>query len=95
VGLPCEAIRRIASLRLRRTGKPWLRLLRVFFHQHASSARLAATHPAGSRLAGDSLTDPEEPVIVRDVKQLRILLVVVAGFLLGFGLLLFLIATDV
>jgi len=34
-------------------------------------------------------------VLVRDVKQLRILLVVVAGFLLGFGLLLFLIATDV
>ena len=34
-------------------------------------------------------------MIVRDVKQLRILLVVVAGFLLGFGLLLFLIATDV
>ena len=34
-------------------------------------------------------------MIVRDLKQLRILLVVVAGFLLGFGLLLFLIATDV
>jgi hypothetical protein len=34
-------------------------------------------------------------VLVRDLKQLRILLIVVAGFLLGFGLLLFLIATDV
>ena len=34
-------------------------------------------------------------MLVRDLKQLRILLVVVAGFLLGFGLLLFLIATDV
>jgi hypothetical protein len=34
-------------------------------------------------------------VLVRDLKQLRILLVVVAGFLIGFGLLLFLIATDV
>lgn len=34
-------------------------------------------------------------MLVRDLKQLRILLIVVAGFLLGFGLLLFLIATDV
>jgi hypothetical protein len=34
-------------------------------------------------------------VLVRDLKQLRILLIVVAGFVLGFGLLLFLIATDV
>ena len=35
------------------------------------------------------------PVLVRDQKQLRILLIVIAGFLVGFGLLLFLIATDV
>ena len=34
-------------------------------------------------------------MIVRDQKELRILILVVAGFLLGFGLLLFLIATDV
>lgn len=34
-------------------------------------------------------------MLVRDQKQLRILLIVVAGFVLGFGLLLFLIATDV
>jgi len=34
-------------------------------------------------------------VLIRDQKQLRILLIVVAGFVLGFGLLLFLIATDV
>jgi len=34
-------------------------------------------------------------VLVRDQKQLRILLLVVAGFVIGFGLLLFLIATDV
>jgi hypothetical protein len=33
--------------------------------------------------------------LVRDVKQLRILLLVLAGFVLGFGLLIFLIATDV
>ena len=33
--------------------------------------------------------------LVRDVKQLRILLIVLAGFVLGFGLLIFLIATDV
>lgn len=32
---------------------------------------------------------------LRDIKELRILLVVVAGFLLGLGLLVFLIATDV
>lgn len=32
---------------------------------------------------------------IRDQKELRILLFVVAGFVLGFGLLLFLIATDV
>lgn len=32
---------------------------------------------------------------IRDHKELRILLFVVAGFVLGFGLLLFLIATDV
>ena len=32
---------------------------------------------------------------VRDLKELRILLLVVAGFVLGFGLLLFLIALDV
>ena len=34
-------------------------------------------------------------MLIRDQKQLRILLIVVAGFVLGFGLLLFLIATDV
>ena len=34
-------------------------------------------------------------MLVRDKKQLRILLIVIAGFVLGFGLLLFLIATDV
>jgi hypothetical protein len=34
-------------------------------------------------------------VFARDQKELRILLVVVAGFLLGLGLLLFMIATDV
>jgi hypothetical protein len=34
-------------------------------------------------------------MLARDLKQLRILLVVVAGFLIGFGLLVFLIATDV
>jgi hypothetical protein len=34
-------------------------------------------------------------MLARDLKQLRILLVVVAGFVLGFGMLLFLIATDV
>lgn len=34
-------------------------------------------------------------MFVRDQKELRILLLVVAGFVLGFGLLLFLIATDV
>lgn len=34
-------------------------------------------------------------MLFRDQKQLRILLVVVAGFVLGFGLLLFMIATDV
>lgn len=34
-------------------------------------------------------------MLVRDQKELRILLLVVAGFLLGFGLLIFLIATDV
>ena len=34
-------------------------------------------------------------MLFRDQKELRILLIVVAGFLCGFGLLLFLIATDV
>ena len=34
-------------------------------------------------------------MLVRDQKELRILLVVVAGFVLGMALLLFLIATDV
>lgn len=34
-------------------------------------------------------------MLVRDHKELRILLVLLAGFVLGFGLLLFLIATDV
>ena len=34
-------------------------------------------------------------MFVRDKKELRILLLVVAGFLVGFGLLIFLIATDV
>jgi len=34
-------------------------------------------------------------MLVRDHKELRILLVVVAGFLLGMALLIFLIATDV
>jgi len=34
-------------------------------------------------------------VFVRDKKELRILLIVLAGFVFGFGLLLFLIATDV
>lgn len=34
-------------------------------------------------------------VPIRDQKELRLLLVVVGGFLLGFGLLLFMIATDV
>jgi len=34
-------------------------------------------------------------VLVRDHKELRILLIVLAGFVLGFLLLLFLIATDV
>jgi hypothetical protein len=33
--------------------------------------------------------------VLRDKKELRILLIVLAGFALGFGLLLFLIATDV
>lgn len=32
---------------------------------------------------------------VRDHRELRILLLVLAGFVLGFGLLIFLIATDV
>ena len=32
---------------------------------------------------------------VRDQKELRVLLLVLAGFVLGFGLLLFMIATDV
>jgi len=32
---------------------------------------------------------------MRDIKELRILLIVVAGFLLGLSLLIFLIATDV
>ena len=32
---------------------------------------------------------------MRDIKELRILLIVVAGFLLGLSLLVFLIATDV
>ena len=32
---------------------------------------------------------------LRDHKELRILLIVVAGFITGFGLLLYLIATDV
>jgi hypothetical protein len=32
---------------------------------------------------------------IRDQKELRLLLLVVGGFLLGFGLLLFMIATDV
>lgn len=32
---------------------------------------------------------------VRDQQELRVLLLVAAGFVLGFGLLLFLIATDV
>jgi SSS family solute:Na+ symporter len=36
-----------------------LRLLRVFHRQYASSARLATALPVGSRLAGDSFTDPE------------------------------------
>lgn len=35
------------------------------------------------------------PMLVRDQKELKILLVLLAGFVLGFGLLLFLIATDV
>jgi hypothetical protein len=34
-------------------------------------------------------------MLVRDQKELKILLVLLAGFVLGFGLLLFLIATDV
>jgi hypothetical protein len=34
-------------------------------------------------------------MLVRDQKELRILLIVIAGFVLGFALLLFLIATDV
>ena len=34
-------------------------------------------------------------MLVRDQKELRILILVVGGFLIGFGLLLFLIATDV
>lgn len=34
-------------------------------------------------------------MLVRDQKELRILIIVVAGFLIGFGLLLFMIATDV
>lgn len=34
-------------------------------------------------------------MLVRDQKELRILLFVLAGFLIGFGLLIFLIATDV
>jgi hypothetical protein len=34
-------------------------------------------------------------VAVRDQKELKVLLIVVVGFALGFGLLLFLIATDV
>jgi len=34
-------------------------------------------------------------MFVRDKKELRILLLVVAGFVVGFGLLIFLIATDV
>lgn len=34
-------------------------------------------------------------MLVRDHKELRILLIVLAGFVLGFLLLLFLIATDV
>lgn len=34
-------------------------------------------------------------MLVRDQKELRILLLVVGGFVLGFGLLLFMIATDV
>jgi len=32
---------------------------------------------------------------LRDLHELRILLIVVAGFLIGFGLLIYLIATDV
>lgn len=34
-------------------------------------------------------------MFVRDQKELKILLVVVAGFVLGFALLMFMIATDV
>jgi hypothetical protein len=34
-------------------------------------------------------------VLVRDQKELRILILVIAGFVLGFGLLMFMIATDV
>jgi len=34
-------------------------------------------------------------LLIRDQKELRILILVVTGFLLGFGLLIFLIATDV
>jgi hypothetical protein len=34
-------------------------------------------------------------MLVRDQKELRILLLVVSGFVLGFALLIFLIATDV
>jgi hypothetical protein len=34
-------------------------------------------------------------MLIRDQKELRILLLVVGGFVLGFALLLFLIATDV
>jgi len=35
------------------------------------------------------------PMLVRDHKELRILLLVVAGFVLGFALLVYMIATDV
>lgn len=34
-------------------------------------------------------------MLIRDQKELRVLLIVVGGFLLGFALLIFLIATDV
>jgi hypothetical protein len=34
-------------------------------------------------------------LFIRDHKELRVLIFVVAGFLIGFGLLIFLIATDV
>jgi len=34
-------------------------------------------------------------VLIRDHKELRILILVIGGFVIGFGLLIFLIATDV